>query len=151
MSKSRGTRTCEVALRTTSRANRISGKVVSPFRCPEERGADLVYIYVENLLPQNQFCSFMPYSDREESSFPGVIWRGASVNNGRRNAMWPFEPNNQQMYQQYATHWDQGTYDQIPDKPEDLNATNVVYRQSRFCLSPRQPSPCSIRPCPSDP
>lgn len=30
--------------------------------------------------------------------------------------MWSFDPNNQQMYQQYATHWDQGTYDQIPDQ-----------------------------------
>ena len=30
--------------------------------------------------------------------------------------MWPFDQNNQQMYQQYANHWDQGTYAQIPDQ-----------------------------------
>jgi hypothetical protein len=28
--------------------------------------------------------------------------------------MWPFDQNNQQMYQQYANAWDQGTYNQIP-------------------------------------
>ena len=28
--------------------------------------------------------------------------------------MWPFDQNNQQMYQQYANAWDQGTYSQIP-------------------------------------
>ena len=30
--------------------------------------------------------------------------------------MWPFDQNNQQMYQQYANAWDQGTYNQIPEQ-----------------------------------
>jgi hypothetical protein len=30
--------------------------------------------------------------------------------------MWPFDQNNQQMYQQYANAWDQGTYNQIPQQ-----------------------------------
>ena len=30
--------------------------------------------------------------------------------------MWPFDPNKQQMYQQYANHTDQGTYGQIPQQ-----------------------------------
>ena len=30
--------------------------------------------------------------------------------------MYPYDPNNQQMYQQYANHWDQGTYGQIPEQ-----------------------------------
>ena len=30
--------------------------------------------------------------------------------------MWPFDPNKQQMYQQYANHADQGTYGQIPQQ-----------------------------------
>ena len=28
--------------------------------------------------------------------------------------MWPFDQNNQQMYQRYANSWDQGTYNQLP-------------------------------------
>jgi hypothetical protein len=30
--------------------------------------------------------------------------------------MWPFDQNNQQMYQQYANYWDQGIYAHIPDQ-----------------------------------
>ena len=30
--------------------------------------------------------------------------------------MWPFDQNNQQMYQQYASAWDQGTYGQLPEQ-----------------------------------
>src|SRR5947209_460192 len=30
--------------------------------------------------------------------------------------MWPFDQNNQQMYQQYANAWDQGTYGQLPEQ-----------------------------------
>jgi hypothetical protein len=29
--------------------------------------------------------------------------------------MWPYDQNNQQMYQQYANAWDQGTYSQLPE------------------------------------
>lgn len=29
--------------------------------------------------------------------------------------MWPFDQNNQQMYQQYANAWDQGNYNQLPE------------------------------------
>ncbi len=30
--------------------------------------------------------------------------------------MYPYDQNNQQMYQQYANHADQGTYSQIPEQ-----------------------------------
>ena len=30
--------------------------------------------------------------------------------------MWPFDQHNQQMYQQYANAWDQGTYGQLPEQ-----------------------------------
>ncbi|HZS75381.1 MAG TPA: hypothetical protein VFA41_02105 [Ktedonobacteraceae bacterium] len=30
--------------------------------------------------------------------------------------MWPFDQNNQQMYQQYANAWDQGNYAQLPEQ-----------------------------------
>ena len=30
--------------------------------------------------------------------------------------MWPFDQNNQQMYQQYVDAWDQGTYGQLPEQ-----------------------------------
>jgi hypothetical protein len=40
--------------------------------------------------------------------------------------MWPFDPNNQQMYQQYANHWDQGTYAQIPDQEAYQNYRQFV-------------------------
>jgi hypothetical protein len=30
--------------------------------------------------------------------------------------MWPFDANNQQMYQNYANAWDQGTYNQLPEQ-----------------------------------
>ena len=29
--------------------------------------------------------------------------------------MWPFDQNNQQMYQRYANAWDQGNYSQLPE------------------------------------
>ena len=29
--------------------------------------------------------------------------------------MWPYDQNNQQMYQQYANAWDQGDYSQLPE------------------------------------
>jgi len=35
--------------------------------------------------------------------------------------MWPIDQNNQQMYQQYANHWDQGTYGQIPEQEAQQN------------------------------
>lgn len=35
--------------------------------------------------------------------------------------MWPFDQNNQQMYQQYANHANQGTYDQIPEQEARQN------------------------------
>ena len=40
--------------------------------------------------------------------------------------MWPFDPNNQQMYQQYANAWDQGTYGQIPEQEARQNYQQFV-------------------------
>lgn len=40
--------------------------------------------------------------------------------------MWPFDPNNQQMYQQYANAWDQGTYGQIPEEEARQNYRQFV-------------------------
>jgi hypothetical protein len=40
--------------------------------------------------------------------------------------MWPFDPNNQQMYQQYANSWDQGTYGQIPEQEARQNYQQFV-------------------------
>ena len=40
--------------------------------------------------------------------------------------MWPFDPNNQQMYQQYANSWDQGTYNQIPEQEARQNYRQFV-------------------------
>src|SRR5579883_952382 len=36
--------------------------------------------------------------------------------NERSRNMWPFDQNNQQMYQQYANAWDQGNYAQLPEQ-----------------------------------
>ena len=35
--------------------------------------------------------------------------------------MWPFDQQQQPMYQQYANHWDQGTYAQIPEQEAQQN------------------------------
>ena len=40
--------------------------------------------------------------------------------------MWPFDPNNQQMYQQYSNAWDQGTYSQIPEQEARQNYQQFV-------------------------
>ena len=40
--------------------------------------------------------------------------------------MWPFDQNNQQMYQQYANAWDQGTYGQIPEQEARQNYSQFV-------------------------
>ena len=40
--------------------------------------------------------------------------------------MYPYDQNNQQMYQQYANHADQGTYSQIPDQEAQQNYTQFV-------------------------
>jgi hypothetical protein len=40
--------------------------------------------------------------------------------------MWPFDQNNQQMYQQYANAWDQGTYGQIPHQEAWQNYQQFV-------------------------
>lgn len=40
--------------------------------------------------------------------------------------MYPYDQNNQQMYQQYANHWDQGTYSQIPDQQAYQNYGQFV-------------------------
>lgn len=40
--------------------------------------------------------------------------------------MWPFDQNNQQMYQQYANSWDQGTYHQIPENEARQNYQQFV-------------------------
>jgi hypothetical protein len=40
--------------------------------------------------------------------------------------MWPFDQNNQQMYQQYANAWDQGTYNQIPEQEARQNYQQFV-------------------------
>ena len=40
--------------------------------------------------------------------------------------MWPFDPNNQQMYQQYANAWDQGSYGQIPEQEARQNYQQFV-------------------------
>ena len=40
--------------------------------------------------------------------------------------MWPYDQNNQQMYQQYANHWDQGTYEQIPPGQAQQNYQQFV-------------------------
>jgi len=40
--------------------------------------------------------------------------------------MWPFDQNNQQMYQQYASYADQGTYGQIPEQEARQNYQQFV-------------------------
>ena len=40
--------------------------------------------------------------------------------------MYPFDQNNQQMYQQYANHADQGTYSQIPEQEAQQNYNQFV-------------------------
>ena len=40
--------------------------------------------------------------------------------------MWPFDQNNQQMYQQYANAWDQGTYGQLPEQEVRQNYRQFV-------------------------
>ncbi len=40
--------------------------------------------------------------------------------------MWPYDQNNQQMYQQYANAWDQGTYHQIPYQDAYQNYNQFV-------------------------
>ena len=40
--------------------------------------------------------------------------------------MWPFDANNQQMYQQYANAWDQGTYGQLPEQEVRQNYQQFV-------------------------
>ena len=40
--------------------------------------------------------------------------------------MWPFDQNNQQMYQQYANAWDQGSYGQIPEQEARENYNRFV-------------------------
>jgi hypothetical protein len=40
--------------------------------------------------------------------------------------MWPFDQNKQQMYQQYANAWDQGTYQQLPDQEAWQNYRQFV-------------------------
>ena len=40
--------------------------------------------------------------------------------------MWPFDPNRQQMYQNYANAWDQGSYHQLPDQEVQQNYQQFV-------------------------
>ncbi len=40
--------------------------------------------------------------------------------------MWPYNQNNQQMYQNYANAWDQGTYSQIPEQEAYQNYGQFV-------------------------
>jgi len=40
--------------------------------------------------------------------------------------MWPIDQNNQQMYQQYANAWDQGTYGQLPEQEARQNYRQLV-------------------------
>lgn len=40
--------------------------------------------------------------------------------------MWPFDQNNQQMYQQYANAWEQGTYGQLPEQEVRQNYHQFV-------------------------
>lgn len=40
--------------------------------------------------------------------------------------MYPYDQNNQQMYQQYANHWDQGTYSQIPPQEAQQNYQQFI-------------------------
>ena len=40
--------------------------------------------------------------------------------------MWPFDPDRQQMYQNYANAWDQGTYNQLPDQEVQQNYQQFV-------------------------
>ena len=40
--------------------------------------------------------------------------------------MWPFDQNNQQMYQNYSNAWDQGTYHQLPGQEVQQNYQQFV-------------------------
>lgn len=40
--------------------------------------------------------------------------------------MWPFDPNQQQMYQNYAKAWNQGTYNQLPSQEVQQNYQQFV-------------------------
>lgn len=40
--------------------------------------------------------------------------------------MWPFDANNQQMYQQYAKAWDQGTYNRLTNQEVQQNYQQFV-------------------------
>jgi hypothetical protein len=52
--------------------------------------------------------------------------------------MWPFDQNNQQMYQQYANAWDQGTYGQQPEQEARQNYSQFVQN-----APPRWSSKCT--------
>jgi hypothetical protein len=41
--------------------------------------------------------------------------------------MWPIDQDNQQMYQQYANAWDQGTYGQLPEQEVRQNYNQFVH------------------------
>lgn len=40
--------------------------------------------------------------------------------------MWPYNQNNQQMYQNYANSWDQGSYGQIPEQEARQNYQQFI-------------------------
>jgi len=42
--------------------------------------------------------------------------------------MWPFDANNQQMYQQYAQAWEQGTYHQLSNQEVQQNYQQFVQK-----------------------
>ena len=50
--------------------------------------------------------------------------------------MWPYDQNNQQMYQQYANSWDQGSYQQIPHAPPQM--VERVHQQYYEQMPPQQ-------------
>ena len=42
--------------------------------------------------------------------------------------MWPFDQNYQQMYQRYASAWDQGTYGQLPEQEVQQQNPDLLHQ-----------------------
>ena len=57
--------------------------------------------------------------------------------------MWPFDQQQQPMYQQYANHWDQGTYAQIPEQEAQQNYQQFTQNAPPQMVEQRTPNTTS--------
>src|SRR5690242_2023742 len=78
------------------------------------------------MLPMKPFSPVsVPY--RRHMGGMMLKWNVSEVmHRERRNTMWPFDASQQQMYQNYANAWDQGTYNQLPAGEVQQNYQRLV-------------------------